>query len=185
MDNLYSRSDCYRLALRIQTYTNFAFNLRVLSNRKYAVLLTLTPVIEQTEQCAIMLERESRRLVVAILVGFIVANIIALLTFTIDTSELVIRTTMVGSAVFAAIGHAYLLNSHLNPSVGSIIVDRFAVGTFSVILVALICGIFVRTMEQRNQHKLAVRSNRIVFAVLFLSAAVFYAMTFNAAMQTG
>ncbi len=158
---------------KIADYTT-DFGLGEASNSRFSRL-----VVE------IMLERESRRLVLAILVGFIVANFIALLTFTIDTRELGIRTTMVGSAVFAAIGNAYLLNSHLNPSVGSIIVDRFAVGTFSVILVALICGIFVRTMEQRNRHALAVKSNRIVFAVLFLSAAIFYAMTFNAAMQAG
>ena len=58
------------------------------------------------------LERESGRIVIAILVGFIVANIIALLTFAIDSSQLAIRSSMLGSAVFAAIGNMYLLNSH-------------------------------------------------------------------------
>lgn len=130
-----------------------------------------------------MLERESGRIVFAMLVGFIVANIIALLTFTINTKELGIRTSMVGSAVFAAIGNMYLLNNHLDPAVGSMIVDRFAVGTFSVILGALICGIFSHAMEQRDRHLLAVRVNRIVFTILFISAALFYTITFIDAVR--
>lgn len=133
----------------------------------------------------ISLERESGRIVVAILVGFIVANIIALLTFAINTSELGIRTSMVGSAVFAAIGNMYLLNSHLDPAVGSMIVDRFAVGTFSVILVALICGIFCHAMERRDLRLVATWVNRAVFAILLVSAALFYTATFQVAMRGG
>lgn len=131
----------------------------------------------------IALKRESGRIVLAILVGFIVANIIALLTFAIDIKELGIRTSMVGSAVFAAIGNMYLLNSQLDPAVGSMIVDRFAVSTFSVILVALICGIFGHAMERRDRHRLAVNVNRLVFVVLLTCAVLFYVSTFHAAMQ--
>ncbi len=133
----------------------------------------------------IELERESGRIVVAILVGFIVANIIALLTFAIDVSQLGIRSSMVGSAVFAAIGNMYLLNSQLDPAVGSMIVDRFAVGTFAVILVALLSGIVSNDLANRGMTTAATRVNRIVFSVLLLLALGFYITTFQSAISAG
>jgi hypothetical protein len=131
------------------------------------------------------LERESGRIVVAILVGFIVANIIALLTFAIDTSQLAIRSSMLGSAIFAAVGNMYLLNSHLDPAVGSMIVDRFAVGTFSVILVALLSGIITHTLTGRGNTAAATTVNRAVSVLLLLLALVFYFATFQSAISAG
>ncbi len=131
------------------------------------------------------LERESGRIVVAILVGFIVANIIALLTFAIDAHQLGIRSSMLGSAVFAAIGNMYLLNSHLDPAVGSMIVDRFAVGTFSVILVALVSGIVVNHLATHSKDHAATTINRAVFVLLFLLALGFYVATFQSAISAG
>ena len=132
----------------------------------------------------IFAERESGRIIIAMLVGFIVANIIALLTFAIDVSQISIRVSMVGSAIFAAIGNMYLLNSQMSPAVGSIIVDRFAVGTFSAILVALLCGILVNTLATRNRVDLALWINRGTFVVLLASAAAFYTATVLLAIES-
>ena len=131
------------------------------------------------------LERESGRIVLAILVGFIVANIIALLTFAIDSSQLAIRSSMLGSAVFAAIGNMYLLNSQLDPAVGSMIVDRFAIGTFTVILVALLSGIVSHALATRGRLAAATRTNRLVSVLLLLLALGFYFATFQSAISAG
>ncbi len=133
----------------------------------------------------ILVKRESGRIVLAILVGFIVANIISLLTFAIDTVHLGIRASMVGSAVFAAIGNMYLLNSQLHPAVGSMLVDRFAIGTFCVILVALLSGILIDAMVRRNRPGLAHWINRGTCAIVLLAAGTFYVITFQSAMRAG
>jgi hypothetical protein len=132
----------------------------------------------------IFAERESGRIIIAMLVGFIVANIIALLTFAIGVTQIAIRVSMVGSAIFAAIGNMYLLNSQMSPAVGSIIVDRFAVGTFSAILVALLCGILVNALAASDRRILALWINRGTFLALLAGAGAFYIATLLLAIQS-
>lgn len=131
----------------------------------------------------ILVKRESGRIVLAILVGFIVANIFALLTFAIDVAQLGVRASMLGGAIFAAIGNMYLLNSQLHPAVGSMLVDRFAIGTFSVILVALLSGILIDAMVRQGRRGLAHWFNRGTCTLVLLGAGTFYLMTFLRAIR--
>lgn len=131
----------------------------------------------------IELERESGRIVVAVLIGFIVANLIALLTYAIHASMLSVRATMVASAIFSAVGNMYFLHSELHPAVGSLLVDRFAVGTFSMILIALLNGIIVDRLVLRQNTILARRFNWTIFTVVLLGSAIFYSVAFHAAIR--
>ena len=63
------------------------------------------------------------------------------------------------------------------------IVDRFAVGTFSVILVALLGGIITHTLTARGSIALASRINRTVAILLLLLAVGFYFATFQSAIS--
>ncbi len=127
--------------------------------------------------------RESRRLVIAILIGFIVANLIATFTYAIHVSMLSIRATMVASAIFSAVGNMYFLHGELHPAVGSLLVDRFAVGTFSMILIALLNGIIVDRLVLRQNITLARRLNWMVFVIVVLGSVIFYGLTFYAAIR--
>ena len=131
----------------------------------------------------IEIQRESRRLVVAILIGFIVANLITLFTYAIHVSMLSIRATMVASAIFSAVGNMYFLHGELHPAVGSLLIDRFAVGTFSMILIALLNGIIVDRLVLRQNTVLARRLNWTVFIVVVLGSVIFYSLTFYAAIH--
>jgi hypothetical protein len=129
------------------------------------------------------LKRESGRIAVAILIGFIVANLIALFTYLIHVSMLGIRATMVASAIFGAVGNMYFLNSQMHPAAGSLLVDRFALGTFSAILIALLTGILVDRLIQWHNPGLARRVNWGIFTLVLLGSVVFYGLAFHAAIR--
>lgn len=129
------------------------------------------------------LKRESGRLVIAILLGFIVANIIALFTYAIDVSMLGIRASMVTSAIFSAVGNMHLLNSSVNPAVGSLLVDRFALGTFTAILVALLNGIIVERLVIRKKDDPARLVNKSVFVLVAVGSVIYYTLAFKAAIR--
>ncbi len=131
----------------------------------------------------IELLRESGRIVFAILIGFIIANLIALLTYTIHVSMLGIRATMVSSAIFAAIGNMYLLNKEVHPAVGSLLVDRFALGTFGAILIALLNAIVVDRLVMWKNLRLARKINWSVFTLVLVGFALYYGLTFHAAIR--
>jgi hypothetical protein len=103
------------------------------------------------------LARESGRLVITLLIGFIVANIFSLLTYTIHGSNLAIRVAMCGGAIFAAVGNMYSLNSAFNPAAGSLLIDRFSVGSFAAIVAALSTTILIDHYYRRNKTRQARR----------------------------
>jgi hypothetical protein len=129
------------------------------------------------------LKRESGRLVVAMLIGFIVANIIVLMTYAIHVSALSIRASMVGSAIFGAIGNMYSLNAVLNPAVGSLLVDRFAVGTFAMIVIAMLNSIVVERLATKGRSSLAHKVNRRAFYVALGTSLAYYTLAFVLALQ--
>ncbi len=158
-----------RLAERVEEYKT-SFGMRDESGKNFSrFIITLG------------LERESGRLVVAILIGFIVANIIALMTYAIHVSNLSIRASMVGSAIFGAVGNMYFIANELHPAVGSVLVDRFAVGTFTMIIIALLNSIVVERLVQRKKSGLAHRVNRTVFYVVILIGLSYYGAAFYGA----
>jgi hypothetical protein len=126
--------------------------------------------------------RESGRIVLSILIGFAVANVIALLTFAIDKSLLSIRAAMVGGAIFASIGNMYLLNSQMHPALGSLIIDRVAIGTFLVILAALVSGITIDALVRQGREVLAGRLNSAMAISVCIGALVFYYLAFRTAL---
>jgi hypothetical protein len=157
------------LAERVEKYTT-SFGMRDESGKDFSRLII-----------TLGLERESGRLVVAILIGFIVANIIALMTYAIHVSNLAIRASMVGSAIFGAVGNMYFVANELNPAVGSVLVDRFAVGTFTMIIIALLNSVIVERLVQRKKSSYAHRVNRAVFYVVILLGLAYYGSAFYGA----
>lgn len=149
------------------------FGLRESSGKQFSRL-----VIE------VDLKRESGRIVVAILIGFIVANLIALFTYMIDVSMLGVRASLVASAIFAAVGNTYLVNSVVHPAVGSLLIDRIALGSFTAILIALLNGIVVDRLFVYEKAGLARKVNWAVFALVVLGSAVFYSLAFQAATHS-
>ncbi len=129
------------------------------------------------------LKRESGRLVVAMLIGFIVANIIAFMTYAIHVSNISIRASMAGSAIFAAVGNMYSINAVLNPAVGSLLVDRFAVGAFVVIVIALLNSIVVERLMTKGRSRLAHTVNRVTFYVVLGASLLYYTVTFIQALN--
>jgi hypothetical protein len=129
------------------------------------------------------LKRESGRLVVAMLIGFIVANIIAFMTYAIHVSNLSIRASMAGSAIFAAVGNMYSINTVLNPAAGSLLVDRFAVGTFVVIVAALLNSIVVERLVTKGRSSPAHTVNRVTFYVVLSLSLLYYTVAFVQALR--
>lgn len=165
------RIEGLRLAERTETY-NTDFGLDEAGGTRFSRLSIQVDIV-----------RESGRIVLAILIGFAVANVIALLTFAIDTSLLSIRAAMVGGAIFASIGNMYLLNSQMHPALGSLIIDRVAIGTFSVILAALVSGIVMDALLRRGREVLAARLNLTIAVVVCVLALVFYYTAFQTALR--
>lgn len=128
-------------------------------------------------------ERKSSRLIVTMLIGFIVANIITMLTYGIHVSNLAIRVAMCGGAIFGAVGNMYSLNSALNPAVGSLLIDRFAIGSFTAIVIALSTAIIVERLKQHGNSRLAHQVNRWVFYAVSVGSVFFYALAFFEATQ--
>lgn len=126
-------------------------------------------------------DRESGRLVLAMLIGFFASNLIVLLTYTVQIKMLAVRGTMIASAIFCAVGNMNLLNGQLNPAVGSLLVDRFALGSFCMIVIALANSILVDRLAVREHSTIAHRVNRIVFFVTAPLSIGFYALSFVAA----
>lgn len=156
---------------KVERY-NTDFGLETASGSTYSRLII-----------TVALNRESGRLIVAMLIGFIVANIIALLTFAIPVSNLGVRASMVGSAIFGAVGNMYSISNALSPAVGSLLVDRFAIGTFSAIVIALLNSIIVERFARKGRSRLAHQINRAVFYVALVTVIAFYAMTIFAALS--
>lgn len=122
------------------------------------------------------LERESGRLIATTLIGFIVANIISLLTYPVDISNLGIRVAMAGGAIFGAVGNMYSLNSALNPASGSLLIDRFAIGSFTMIIVSLLTAIVGERLIRRDQSRLAHSFNRLTFILAVVGAVAYYGL---------
>ena len=90
---------------------------------------------------------------------------------------------MVGSAIFGAVGNMYSISNTLSPAVGSLLIDRFAIGTFSAIVVALLNSIIVERLATKGRSRLAHQVNRIVFYVALVAIVIFYAATFATALS--
>lgn len=119
------------------------------------------------------LERRSRRMLVVTLVGFLVANLIALLTYAVHGSLLATRASMSAAAIFGAVGNMYSLQRAVHPAAGSLLVDRIAVVTFAGILVALVTGIVVDALHRKARDRHARIVNWASFGVVLVTSVVY------------
>jgi len=121
------------------------------------------------------LNRESERLAIVLLLGFIVSNLIAFFTYAIEVSSIEVRVGMITASIFSAAGNMSYISSEVNPAVGSLIVDGFALGTFATILASLLVGIAVHRLSRWNRVLLARGVNWACFAVAVLASVSYYA----------
>lgn len=130
------------------------------------------------------LKRQSSRFFLSLLVGFIAANIIALLTYAIHVAELSIRISMAGSAIFAAIGNMYYMNSTISPAGASLLIDMLTVVSFVLILLAITNSIIVERLMKRRRSGLAHKVNRMAFYGALIFAALAYGWTASFLLTT-
>jgi hypothetical protein len=62
-------------------------------------------------------------------------------------------------------------------------VDRFAIGTFAVIMGALLGAILVGKLVRWDREALAARVNVGLFVLIFLASGSFYALTLRLALS--
>ena len=93
-------------------------------------------------------------------IGFITSVLICLLTFLVHPRLLPPRATMIGTAVFAAVGNKYVVNSLTNASFGSRPVNIVVVTAFSMVLIQLLTSIACERMIEKGNLEQALRTNR-------------------------
>lgn len=120
------------------------------------------------------LKRESERLVVVMLIGFIVANLITLFTYAVPVNMLGIRTGVLTAAIFSAIGNMYLISSKVHMAVGSLVIDRCALGTFSTIVITLLSSIIVDRLVRWGKLKPGQWVNWTVFFLVLFGSGILY-----------
>jgi hypothetical protein len=112
------------------------------------------------------LERSGGRALAMNLVGLLVANLIALLTYAVHPSHLNIRASMSAASIFGAVGNMYSLQRLVDPALGALLIDRIALVTFASILAALVTGIAVDWLNRASRQTLARRLNWSSFALV-------------------
>ncbi len=101
-------------------------------------------------------------LVIDYFIGFIACVLICLLGYLVNPRLLQTRTTMIGTAVFAAVGNKYVVNSLTDTSFGSRPVNIVVVTSFLMVLTMLLTSIACERMIEAGHTDRAVRINRNV-----------------------
>ena len=105
-------------------------------------------------------------------IGFITSVLICLLAFLVHPRLLPPRATMIGTAVFAAVGNKYVVNSLTNARFGSRPVNIVVVTAFSMVLIQLLTSIACERMIEKGQLDRALRVNRNIGIAALLSCAL-------------
>jgi hypothetical protein len=116
------------------------------------------------------LARSGGRALTLNLVGLLVANLIALLTYAVHVSHLNIRASMSAAAIFGAVGNMYSLQRLVDPALGALLIDRIALVTFASIIAALVTGIAVDWLHRAHREAQARRLNWISFSLVLASS---------------
>ena len=96
-------------------------------------------------------------------IGFITSVLICLLGFLVNPRLLPTRATMIGTAVFAAVGNKYIVNSlTTDASFGARPVNIVVVTAFSMVLILLLTSIACERMIEAGNVDRAFRTNRNV-----------------------
>jgi hypothetical protein len=126
-----------------------SFGLRERSNDRYS-----RAVVEVTA------ERVGWRVAIDYFVGFITCILICLLAFLVHPRLLPARATMMGTAVFAAIGNKYIVNALTDASGTAQITNIVVVTSFSMVLILLLSSVACERMIEAGRPGRALRTNR-------------------------
>jgi hypothetical protein len=122
------------------------------------------------------ISRERSPLVVEKFLGYTVAMLIAALVYFVPTDQIGVRVGMVTSAIFAAVGNRYSLDTLLGAETEFGLVDALSIIVFGSIYVALLTSLFVHRTHVSGTAARAARMDRIAALVAvpaaFLSAAI-------------
>jgi hypothetical protein len=95
-------------------------------------------------------------------VGFIACVLICLLGYLVNPRLLQTRATMIGTAVFAAVGNKYIVNSLTDAGFSARPVNIVVVTSFSMVLVLLLTSIACERMVEAGHPDRAIRLNRYI-----------------------
>ncbi|MEP7329025.1 MAG: hypothetical protein ABI777_07420 [Betaproteobacteria bacterium] len=99
-------------------------------------------------------------LVIDYFIGFITSILICLLAFLVNPRLLPARATMIGTAVFAAVGNKYVVNSLTDASFGARPATVVVITAFSMVLILLLTSIACERMIEAGNVARANRLNR-------------------------
>lgn len=102
------------------------------------------------------------RLAIDYFIGFITCVLICLLGFLVHPRMLPARATMIGTAVFAAIGNKYIVNSVTDTTFGARLANVVVITSFSMVLVLLLSSIACERMIEAGHSDRAFKTNRTV-----------------------
>ena len=108
-------------------------------------------------------------------IGFITCVLICLLGFLVHPRMLPTRATMIGTAVFSAIGNKYIVNSLTDTTYGARLANVVVVTSFAMVLILLLSSIACERMIEAGYPDRALRTNRNV-GVLAASGCVLVAL---------
>jgi hypothetical protein len=121
-------------------------------------------------------KRERSPLVIEKFLGYTVAMLIAALVYFVPSDQIGVRVGMVTSAIFAAVGNRYSLDTLLGAETDFGLVDALSIIVFSAIYVALLTSLFVYRTHVSGTAAHAMRIDRI--AGLIAVPAAFLAAAF-------
>ena len=127
------------------------FGLHERSNDQYS-----RAVVEVTAQ------RQGWRLAIDYFIGFITSVLICLLGYLVHPRLLPARATIIGTAVFAAVGNKYVVNSLTGASLGARLVNVVTVTSFTMVLILMLSSIACERMIEAGDRERAMRTNRNV-----------------------
>ena len=102
------------------------------------------------------------RLAIDYFIGFITCVLICLLGYLVHPRMLPARATMIGTAVFAAIGNKYIVNSLTDTTFGARLANVVVITSFSMVLVLLLSSIACERMIEAGHSERAFKTNRTV-----------------------
>jgi len=134
------------------------FGLKERTNDRYS-----RAVVEVTA------ERVGWRLAIDYFVGFITCVLICLLAFLVHPRLLPARATMIGTAVFAAVGNKYIVNALTDTAARAQITNIVVITSFSMVLVLLLSPIACERMIEAGHTERALRTNRRIHIVAVIA----------------
>ncbi len=109
---------------------------------------------------AVDIRRSRTVLAIEKFIGYTVALLIASLIYFVPPDQIGVRIGMVSSAIFAAVGNRYGLDSVLGAETSFGLVDSLSLIVFGAIYAALVTSLVVHRLHHRRTAAIAVRVDR-------------------------